>query len=358
MSEFFYGRDWELQEALRLLRSGKRLLLLGARRIGKTELARAVIKVLETDGWQAKMVDIGGCADENAMVERLEHETNGLAGRALNVLNRTDVNIGGHEAKIHVGDLPWPERGAARFRELANAKVGALLVLDEAPVFLKRLIDMDKKRADNWLQMLRSWRMQNPNLRVILAGSIAINTLTQRHQFTTAINDLLHFSIEPFTAAQAERFLLALAAYKSKRLGLNALMRMLELIGWHVPHYHDMLFEAALQASRCDELSDAQQIDLGLERLLSQSGSFLQHWHDRLIDHGKQEADSMRKLLKKIASSAQGSDRSQLGPLRDANLNHYLDLLVDEGYLGAYAEGTSKHYVFRSELVRRWWAAR
>ena len=304
------------------------------------------------------MVDIGGCVNENAMVETFERETNGWLENMLSVINRTEANIGDYAAKMHVTGLPWAERGAARFRELAKAKAGALLVLDEAPVFLKRLIDTDEKRAEIWLQALRSWRMQNPNLRVVLAGSIAINTLAQRHQFTTAINDLQPFQMEAFTAAQAERFLPELAKHKGKRLGINALVRMLELIGWHVPHYHDMLFEAALQASRTDELDDAAQIDMGLARLLSQNGSFLQHWHDRLLDHGKQEAEAMRVLLKKSAKQPEGVERSQLAPMRDAKVDHYLSLLIDEGYLAARAAGASKHYVFRSELVRRWWATR
>ena len=149
-----------------------------------------------------------------------------------------------------------------------------------------------------------------------------------------------------------------MAEHKQLQLSPEAVLRLMQLVGWHVPHYYDELIDAASQCARQTQLNTSAQIDAGLERMLSNPGSFLKHWHDRLSDHGKAEAEAMRKLLHQIAPESIGQMRLSLGPIKNQTIDHYLQLLVDEGYLAESRTDISHSFRFRSGVVRNWWLRR
>jgi uncharacterized protein len=353
MSDFFYGRTWEIEQCWNLLMQDKNLLILGPRRIGKTRLCRRLLERADSKKWRTAYVDIAGCADETTVVEKIESATNSIWQTMAAFAKRLDVAIDGTTAKLNA--LSWQQRGLARFQQLANASEPALLVIDEGPMFLQRLLAHDAKCGARWLHTLREWRESAPHLRVVLAGSIGLNTLAARYQLTTAINNLKHFHLEAFTEAETPALLTAMAAHKNVVLEAEAQTHLMTTVGWHVPHYYDELIDAACQSARSQRLDSPVHIDAGLQLLLSNPGSFLTHWHDRLIDHGKAEADAMRKLLRQIAPDPKGKTRASLGPIKAAAINHHLQLLVDEGYLAATGLGPEQRLQFRSGVVRAWW---
>ncbi len=130
---------------------------------------------------------------------------------------------------------------------------------------------------------------------------------------------------------------------------------MLQRVRCHIPWYHDQLFESILQAKRGSSIETPDDVDRGIERLLRVNGSFLQHAYDRLSDHGAADAQGMKSLLLKIAKTETGSLRRTLGSVRDAVIDHQLDVLCDEGYLTPIVGDGGLRYAFLSPLVRLWW---
>jgi uncharacterized protein len=354
MSDFFYGRNWEIDECWRLLEQGSNLLILGPRRIGKTQLCRRLLERAEGLKWRTALVDISACEDETGVVDRIESATNTMLQKVSAFVGRLDVNVEGMgSAKLNAQS--WEQRGLERFQQLANAKAPALLVIDEGPVFLQRLLARDVKAGARWLHAMRDWRESSPHLRVVMAGSIGLHTLAGRYQLTTAINNLKTFELEAFSSAETPALLTAMASHKQRQLSAEAVQQLMQLVGWHVPHYYDELIDAACQCARATQLDSAAQIDAGLERMLTNPGSFLKHWHDRLSDHGKAEAEAMRKLLHQLARDAAGQSRLSLGQVKNQTTDHHLQLLVDEGYLATTGIAANQHYLFRSGVVRTWW---
>jgi uncharacterized protein len=222
-------------------------------------------------------------------------------------------------------------------------------------MFLQRLLAHDAKAGARWLHALRDWRESAPHLRVVLAGSIGLNTLAARYQLTTAINNLKPFHLEAFTEADTPAMLAAMAEHKKVVLLDAAQSHLMATVGWHVPHYYDELIDAACQSARAQRLESAAHIEAGLNLLLSTPGSFLTHWHDRLNDHGNAEADAMRKLLRQIAPDPHGKTRASLGPIKATAIDHHLQLLIDEGYIATIGQGPEQRLQFRSGVVRAWW---
>jgi uncharacterized protein len=353
MTAFYFGRDYEINECWRLLTQGRKLLLLGPRRIGKTQLCHQLRARAEQANWPHFFVDIGGCEDEEQVVSLIEQETSNWWQKSVSLLHRSNIKIE-NVGEMQVQALSWEQRGLARFKNLAAENKPALLVLDEVPVFLQRLLRDNVKRAERWLQAFRSWQQDADHLRLIVAGSIGLNTLTQRHRLTTGINNLLTFTLEAFSDNDAVSLIQALAKHKGRAIAPAAQTRLMEIVGWHVPYYYDELIEASLQARKTAALNDANDVDAGLERLLANAGSFLSHWHDRLSDHGHAEADQLRKMLSRIARAETGCDRATLGGVRDEQIDYFLSLLGDEGYT-ATSPTNPQIFVFRSGLVRQWW---
>ncbi len=357
MSNFFYGRSWEIEECWRLLTQGSNLLILGPRRIGKTQLCRRLLERAESLTWRVAYVDISACLDETSVVDKIESSTDTRLQKIGAFVNRLDVDVANvGTAKLQA--LTWEQRGLARFQQLASEQAPALLVIDEGPVFLQRLLARDSNAGARWLHEMRAWRESAPHLRVVMAGSIGLHTLAGRHQLTTAINNLKPFQLEAFSSEDTPALLAAMAVHKNLQLSPEAMLRLIQLVGWHVPHYYDELIDAACQSARKTELDSSAQIDAGLERMLNNPGSFLKHWHDRLIDHGSAEAEAMRKLLHRIAQDSTGQTRLSLGQVRNKTIDHYLQLLIDEGYLAESGAGSNQRFQFRSAVVRAWWLQR
>ena len=226
----------------------------------------------ERQKWRTAFVDISGCEDETSVVDKIESATNTLLQKIGAFAGRLDVNVEGVGA-IKVSSLSWEERGLARFQQLASESQKALIVIDEGPVFLQRLLARDEKAGARWLHAMRDWRESAPHLRVVMAGSIGLNTLAGRFQLTTAINNLKRFHLEAFGSAQTPEMLIAMAAFKGVHFGEGIIDHLMRIVGWHVPHYYDELIEAAKQSARSNQLQTTAQIDAGLARLLNDPGS-------------------------------------------------------------------------------------
>lgn len=67
----FFGRAADIN-TLRELLEHHDLLLLGPRRIGKTSIARALMRAMREAGWRVVEINVAACLDERAFVEKLE----------------------------------------------------------------------------------------------------------------------------------------------------------------------------------------------------------------------------------------------------------------------------------------------
>jgi uncharacterized protein len=352
MADFYFERT-QFDALWQRIEAGENIIFLGPRRMGKTLMCRHLVRHAQNLGWLAKVIDISGCRDEEHMVRTIESNTADFVSKAKQWLRRTKINIAG--VSVEIAALPWEERGQALCADFAAHRKGALLILDEAPILLNNLLKTEHARGARFAQMLRNWRQSAPNLRWLMAGSIGLHTLAQHHKITTTINDLVPFALDALSAAEVPLFLKAYCAHRGITISDTVIAYLMQKITWHVPHHYIELINAICNASASKLLTDTAQIDLGFDALLRQRGSFLDHWNDRLDVHGLAIAKQLRKLLRSIAQHQDGVTLALLGRSDDAQLQHYLNLLEDEGYLARITRDRQMAYVFRSALLRQWW---
>ena len=153
----FFDRDAELQILERRVRDGNHVLLTGQRRMGKTSVARELGRRLEAAGWVFLFADVEGATcseDAIADIAQAVHPVRPIMSRLGSTMKRLVVSveeIGAHDFRVKFrADLNagnWRHHGELLLQHCAAHKQPVLLVIDELPIFLKRVLRGDDGAA-------------------------------------------------------------------------------------------------------------------------------------------------------------------------------------------------------------------
>ena len=209
----FFGRDRELQVLEARVRDYNHVLLTGQRRMGKTSIARELGRRLAGSGWVSVYTDIEGanCAEDVvARVAEAVHPVRSISSRLatgmLRWISENVEEIGALEfgVKIRAGlDAgSWRSFGEKLLGECATHDKPVLLVLDELPIFLKRMLSEPggERRIDDFLCWLRGALQLagSGSLSLIVSGSIGLRPLVRRLGIPDRINYLDSVRIGPW----------------------------------------------------------------------------------------------------------------------------------------------------------------
>ncbi|TVR66329.1 MAG: ATP-binding protein [Candidatus Competibacteraceae bacterium] len=150
----FFDRQVELGQLQQRVVDGNHVSLTGQRRMGKTSVARELGRRLEEDGWVFLFADIEGAPgpeDVIAEIAKAVHPVRPLASRFASSMKRW---IGDHIEEISALDFGvriraaldaanWRRHGETLLADCARFDRPVLLVIDELPIFLKRILAED-----------------------------------------------------------------------------------------------------------------------------------------------------------------------------------------------------------------------
>lgn len=382
--EDFFGRERELSD-LREEGLRQHLLLLAPRRVGKTSLLhRLAVVMREEAGWHAVYCSVEDAADEvgflRSLVEALE--TDAAAKPALKKLRKGRLGKllhGVDKVKVWQFELsrarPEGDPLDDALREMRAALTALpghwFLLLDELPLFVLRLLRLDPTgdRARRFLQWFRRVRQPDVdavmNLHWVLAGSIGLDAVAERHALSDTINDLHLLRLGPFPPTTALAFLAAMATHHRVALGDEVAHEVCRRIGWLIPHHLQLIF-SELRTIQRDEGRALVKGDVAtaFSRMLELSTHF-DFWQQRLDKElGAERAKRARALLALCARDPSGASVTTLAmhlsgevqqpEERDRELQWLLKVLLSDGYLREEGE----RRVFRSHLLREYWLRR
>ena len=191
----FVDRESELRVLDARVRAGNHILLTGQRRMGKTSIAQELGRRLEARGWVFLFTDVEGAAGEEDVIANLAeavHPVQSVSSRFATTMQRwftenvkevraLDFRIK-IRARLNAGN--WRRSGEQLIRGCAAHEKRVLLVIDELPIFLKRILRQDDgtQRVDAFLSWLRKvvQGLDPGSLVLILSGSIGLKPLVQR----------------------------------------------------------------------------------------------------------------------------------------------------------------------------------
>ena len=185
----FFNRERELQILGTRVQNRNHVLLTGQRRMGKTSVAQELGRRLEAEGWVFLFADVEGAAcaeDAIADIARAVHPVRHIAFRFASGMKRwlsdniEEISAYEFRAKLRA-DLNagnWRHQGEQLLRACAEQNKPVLLVINELPIFLKRVLRGEEgvQRVDEFLSWLRGvlQAIGDSSPVLIVSGSIGL----------------------------------------------------------------------------------------------------------------------------------------------------------------------------------------
>ncbi len=212
--ENFFDRETELQILKSRILDYNHVLLTGQRRMGKTSVARELGRLLEKDGWIFLFTDVeDATSPEDAIasmagaVHAVRPIAKRIASKMKHLFNENVEELSAYEFRMKfragVGEGNWRRYGEELLEDCAIHPQPVLLVIDELPIYLKRMLRYDngRQRVDEFLSWLRSvlQRLMGKSLAVLISGSIGLQPLAQQLGIPDRINYLYTYRSGPWS---------------------------------------------------------------------------------------------------------------------------------------------------------------
>ena len=259
----------------------------------------------------------------------------------------------------------WPDamdRLQARLAKLPAIDARLLIVVDELPVLVSRMLRQERGRdnVELLLAKLRGWR-QSPVLRgkvhTLVGGSIGLDGVLRRQGLSALINDLVPFRLESWDRRTAVEFLHQLGRNHNFRLSDDRIGVMLDLLQDPVPYHVQLFFHelfAKINGSAPEVTVDDVQSCFD-DRLTGPGGTpHLDHYAARLEVAMDAASYDVAEEILRLASSPSGAatiDVEAMTNARGVALRSILNDLEFDGYVVRRGD----RIAFRSNLLRTWW---
>jgi hypothetical protein len=386
----FWDRESDTALLIEKLDEGAHILLVAQRRMGKTSLMKEIKRLLN-NRYTCLFVDLQKAVEsEDAIVEiskalkpytTLWSKTKGLFANALSLLTGSieELSLGEIGIKLRAGLTSgnWSEKGDALFSILAESELPVLLLIDEVPLMVNRMLKGDdfkitserKAKVDEFMSWLRKNSLAHQGkIRIVLSGSIGFEPILRQAGLSATINNFQPFDLKPWDDAAAIGCLQALAAEYGIQFKNDTEAVMVKRLGCCIPHHVQMFFSHVYD--RCkrrgrmdfypDEVNDIYESEL----LGIRGHSELTHYEDRLklvlspeiftlaleiLTETAETGCLTRSALAALQKGYEFEERSAMSASEEI-----LRVLEHDGYIKAGRDG----YVFESYLLQDWWKKR
>jgi len=385
---------WDREDDIRILTeridNGAHQLLVAQRRMGKTSLLKEIARRLD-DRYTCLFIDLQQAKDPaDAIAEisasliphkKLWTKTKDLFTNIFKAAKDVVDTVEVCEVKIRLragltaGN--WTDRGDSIFDLLAQSEKPVLLMLDEVPVMICRMlrgesrqITPDRRAAtDEFMSWLRKSSLRHQGtVRIILSGSIGLEPVLHQAGLSATINNFVPYELKPWDTETSLGCLAALSSQYGIRLGPGAAEAVVGCLGCCIPHHVQMFFRYIHEhcVRRKQKVFSANDVDKVYQ--IEMLGI---HGHVELTTYEERlelilSKDQFPLALEMLTESAvivcltpealeafqqfyvfQGTPSVQV-------LREILHVLEHDGYF----KRTSKGYVFVSNLLREWWGKR
>ena len=253
----FHGRESEIKNLSNLVLDRNHILLSGQRRMGKTSIARELGRRLEEKGWTAVFADVENASSPEDAISELARGTSSvrpIVSRFIKGMkqgfqrNVSELGAGDFRIKIRAELDPgnWRQVGLDLLIACSHHERPVLLVIDELPIFLSRLLrnDGDVQKVDEFLSWMRhafqTIRKDSPV--AFLTGSIGLLPLVERLGLPDRINYFVPFHLGPWNRDTSIQCFSRLAAQYGIGAEDDVPGAVHDSLGLGVPHYVQRMF--------------------------------------------------------------------------------------------------------------------
>lgn len=383
----FWGREGDIRILTRMIDDGAHISLVAQRRMGKTSLMKELARLLNDRyvclylDLQKESVPVDAIA-EFALVLK-PHNSLWEKGKSL-FANTLKSVVGGVE-EVSYADIGiklragldsgnWMDKGDALFRILSKSEKPVLLMIDELPLMVNRMLreggegitQENIRQVDRFMSWLRKNSIEHQGkVRIMLSGSIGLEPVLHQAGLSAVINNYQPYDLKPWNIETAVGCLRALANHEKVIFEENAELAMVEKLGCCIPHHVQLFFACAhkfciyrddmrLTVAEVNELYETEMLGL-------RGHAELTHYEERLSMYFEKDRlplvkamlteTSVSGILRAPVILALRDEYASSESCPDEALARMLRILQHDGYLRKKSEG----YVYESNLLRDWW---
>ena len=378
----FIDRESELRVLDERVRAGNHTLLTGQRRMGKTSIARELGRQLEAQGWVFVFTDVEGAACPEDVIANLAeavHPVRSVWSRFATTMRWFKDNVEEFSprdfrikfrAALNAGN--WRRYGGQIIRDCGAHEQPVLLVIDELPIFLKRMLGQDDgaQRVDAFLSWLREvvQELDPDSLVLIVSGSIGLKPLVQRLGIPDRINHLDPFRLGPWDRHASVTCFQRLAQSHELPVEPGVADAVYDALGTGIPHHVQSFFarlrEFTIMHGR-DRVTLEDVDTVYRTALLGPSGqNDLVHYETRLKEGWKTNATRSRWRSSLKPPPGSGSHRrhdaaSNSCSHRSSAMCRVLSPTSSRSWCTtAISKTATTGSRFPSRLLKDWWSAR
>ncbi len=382
----FWGRKMEMELFIQRVDAGAHQLLIAQRRMGKTSLLREA-EIRLKDRYICLFIDLQKAKSGPDMVVELSKAIQpykSLWDKAGELFKNIFKTITDNIEKIGMEDFGitlragltsgnWTEKGDKLFAILAESDTPVLLLMDEVPILVNRMLKGDdfiitperRAMADEFMSWLRKNSNQHQGkIRLVVTGSIGLEPVLRQAHLSATINNFMPFDLKPWDMNTAIGCIEALGRGNGIDFDDGVPLKMVEKLGCCIPHHVQMFFSHIHEhCMRCGSKRCTTKMinDVYKREMLGTRGhAELTHYEERLQQVlGKElfsfiidmvtEAAVTGYLDSKILEAFRKEHKKTIDEQREI-----LHVLVHDGYLDHH----KGRYIFVSNLVRDWWKGR
>ena len=228
--------------------------------MGKTSVARELGRRLETQRWVFLFTDVEGATSEKDVIAGLAkavQPVRPILSRFTGTMRRwlgeqvekvDEISASDFRVKFRAGLRAgnWRYRGEQLIHACAAHDQPVLLVVDELPIFLTKMLRNDNgaRRVDDFLSWLRGMLQglggNSPVL--IVSGSIGLAPLVRRLGIPDRINHLHPFRLGPWSREISVECFERLAKDNGLQIEHGVADAVYEALGTGIPHYVQSFF--------------------------------------------------------------------------------------------------------------------
>ncbi len=389
--DLFFDREVELRLLRERVENGTHTLLTAQHRMGKTSLARQLLRLLEEDGEFASVfVDLEGAMDAGDAVAEMAIQARPLQSARRRIATQLRNSVRGIRDNIEelgVSELRvkfragldagnWQRIGDQVFEALAANDRPVVLAVDELPILVNRLLKGHEYRVTperlaatdafmGWLR--RCCQTYEGRVCLIISGSVGLEPVLSQARLSAHANVYTALDLGPWPHEVAVECLVALGRGYGVCIPDEIRREMCHRLRCCVPHHVQLFFRHLYEHLVREQRNEATLDDVELvyvPYLLSVRGqASLVHYEERLRmvlgDEGYTEALSLLSeavvngglLTHRIIELYRG-EAVETG--EEDSVATALYVLQHDGYL----EESEGGYAFVSGLLEDWWSAR
>ncbi len=376
----FFDREADLKILKKRIVNGNHILLTGHRRMGKTSILQEIGRQLQHDGWTFLYCDLERSSEPEDVIAEIVATVQHGKPSSVRFFKRwlkqmrdsiEEISFSDFRLKLRaeINDKNWRLLGENIIEQFSDQENPTLLVLDEMPVFLKRLVDQDGNalRVGLFLSWLRAelQRATKTSPVLVVSGSIGLAPMLRRLGMPEKINYLYSYQLQPWDKDHSIRCIETLAHTQELRIENGVAEAMYETLGIGIPHHIQSFFGRLIDYAtkyHLDSISVKNVSTVYHSEMLGPAGQVdLDHYRSRLQNALCQKSYFIADIiLTEVATQSHFNQEGRIilekiyGEIIENISQHVvevLDVLTHDGYLVR----VNGRYTFAFRLLKDWW---